>query len=246
MQRIKKHKHKLINDDALEVLPTFQSKSIDLILCDPPYGTTACKWDSVIPLVPMWKQLNRIIRSNRAVVLFGAEPFSSALRMANIDNYKYDWIWHKGVASNSQNCKHQPLKIVELISVFSSKTHLYKPQGMSPCSIMRSNKNRDKGVGHTKGCVERRKSFIQKKTGYPKNILKFKPHNQKKLHQTQKPVALIKYLIETYSNEGDTVLDFAMGSGTTGVACNLTNRNFIGIEKDTVERHFETAKKRIL
>jgi site-specific DNA-methyltransferase (adenine-specific) len=232
----------LIQGDCLEKMKDIADGSVDAVLADPPYGTTACKWDSVIPFEPMWEQLNRIIKSNGAIVLFGSEPFSSALRMSNIKNYKYDWVWDKKVASNSQLCKYQPLKVTELIHIFSKKTHLYYPQGLKKCDILRSNKNRSKGVGHL-GSEKKRKTFKQTKTNYPKNILKFKPHNLQRLHPTQKPVALMEYLIKTYTNENGTVLDFTMGSGTTGVAAKKLNRNFIGIELD--KEYFEIAKRRI-
>ena len=233
---------KLYNGDCLEVMKTIPDKSIDAIITDPPYGTTACKWDSVIDFDLMWEQLNRIIKDNGAIVLFGSEPFSSALRMSNIKDYKYDWIWNKKVASNSQLCKYQPLKINELIHIFSKNTHNYYPQGLRSCNIIRSNKNRSKGVGHI-GSEKLRETFKQTKTGYPKNIIEFKPNNQNKQHPTQKPTALMEYLIKTYTNEQETVLDFTMGSGTTGVACCNTNRDFIGIELD--KDYFKIAEQRI-
>jgi DNA modification methylase len=233
----------LMKGDCLEKMKEIPDNSVDMVLTDPPYGTTACKWDSVIPFDKMWAELKRIVKSEKsAIVLFGAEPFSSALRMSNIKEFRYDWIWNKKVASNSQLVKHQPLKTIEDIIVFSSGTHYYFPQGTTDCFVVRSNKNRSKGVGHI-GSEKLRKEFIQTKTGYPRNILEFKPFNIGKLHPTQKPVPLLEYLIKTYTMEGETVLDFTMGSGSTGVACKNLNRNFIGIERD--DNYFEIAKNRI-
>jgi site-specific DNA-methyltransferase (adenine-specific) len=232
----------LIKGECLEVMKSIPDASIDAIITDPPYGTTACKWDNVIPFDLMWEQLNRIIKPNGAIVLFGSEPFSSALRMSNIKNYKYDWVWNKKVASNSQLCKYQPLKITELVHIFSKKTHNYYPQGLKDCDIIKSNKNRSKGVGHI-GSEKLRDTFKQTKTGYPKNIIEFKPNNINKQHPTQKPVALMEYLIKTYTNENETILDFTMGSGSTGVACVNTKRNFIGIELD--DKYYNIAKQRI-
>ena len=232
----------LYNGDCLEIMKQIKNKSVDAIITDPPYGTTACKWDNVIDFKLMWEQLNRIIKPNGAIVLFGSEPFSSALRISNIRNYKYDWIWNKKVASNSQLCKYQPLKITELIHIFSKKTHNYYPQDLKNCNIIKSNKNRSKGVGHI-GSEKLRDTYIQKKTGYPKNVIEFKPNNINKQHPTQKPIALMEYLIKTYTNESETVLDFTMGSGTTGAAARNLNRNFIGIELD--KNYFNIAKERI-
>lgn len=234
--------NKIYNMDCLEGMKDIPDKSVDMILCDLPYGTTACKWDTVIPFKPLWEQYNRVIKDNGAIVLFGNQPFSSKLINSNINNYKYDWIWNKKVASNSQLCKYQPLKITEYIHIFSKKTHFYFPQDVEDCHIVRSNKNRSGGVGHISS-EKKRTYFIQNKTGYPKNILDFKPNNIHKKHPTQKPVALCEYLIKTYTNEGKTVLDNCMGSGTTAIACINTNRNFIGFELD--KNYYDIANKRI-
>ena len=185
----------------------------------------------------MWLHLNRIIKSNGAIVLFGSEPFSSALRMSNIKNYKYDWVWNKKAFSNQMMAKKQPLRIVENIIVFNSK--IYEPQG-----LIEINKVTKQGSQITDniGGGKRKTSYIQTHTNYPRNILKFskdRPSN----HPTQKPVLLMEYLIKTYTNENATVLDFTMGSGTTGVACKNLNRHFIGIEKD--EKYFKIAEDRI-
>ena len=224
---------KLIQGDCLEEMKNIGSASVDMILTDPPYGTTACKWDSVIPLEPMWEQLKRIIKPNGAIVLFGSEPFSSFLRCSNIKQYKYDWVWQKRPV-NFLNAKKQPLRKTERISVFSGKT--YNPQGLIPCNKVnkRSNSTETNGLHGL--------SNVSKFKNYPTDVLEF--IGERGLHPTQKPVALMEYLIKTYTNEGETVLDFTMGSGTTGVACKNLNREFIGIELD--ETYFNIAKQRII
>jgi DNA modification methylase len=229
--------------DCLEVMKTIPDGSIDAIITDPPYGTTACKWDSVIPFDLMWEQLNRIIKPNGAIVLFGSEPFSSALRMSNIKNYKYDWVWNKKLAGNGQLAKHQPLKIHELIHIFSSKGRAtYFPQktkGKMRKKMGMSMKNNQIATSNST------QQEYENDLYYPKSIQDFSMagHRIGRLHPTQKPVALMEYLIKTYTNEGETVLDFTMGSGTTGVAAKNTNRDFIGIEQD--ENYFEIAEQRI-
>jgi DNA modification methylase len=230
----------LLHGDCLELMKSIPDASIDAIITDPPYGTTACKWDSVIDFTLMWEQLNRIIKPNGAIVLFGSEPFSSALRMSNIKNYKYDWVWVKEQGTGFLNAKKQPLRNNEQISIFYKKQPTYNPQM----------------VGNEKRVVKR-KNIAQTTDNYgfsmqptesvyygrlPNNTIELK-RDKEKLHPTQKPVELMKYLIKTYTNEYETVLDFTMGSGSTGVACRNINRSFIGIEMD--EKYFEIAKKRI-
>jgi len=229
----------LFNDDCLKVLPTIPYKSIDLILTDPPYGTTQCKWDSVIPFEPMWKELKRIIKDNGAITLFGTEPFSSHLRLSNIKWFKYDWYWNKKFINGFLNSKRQPLRCIEVISIFYKNKHNYFP-------IMTKGKMRKKGGLHKSSeCYGEYKSiYTESDTYYPKNYFEFSNANQtKKVHPTQKPINLLEYLIKTYTNENDTVLDFAMGSGSTGVACKNINRDFIGIELD--KNYFNIAKNRI-
>ena len=234
--------------DCLEVMKTIEDNSIDAIITDPPYGTTACKWDSVIPFEAMWAELNRIIKPNGAIVLFGSEPFSSALRMSNIKNYRYDWIWEKNRGSNFALVKYQPMKEHEIISVFSIKTHKYYPikQKRKGKGLERIKGNYNVGkasnitgikqtICTTQGQQLRQPSSIQKFNTTEKGI--------KRQHPTQKPVALMEYLIKTYTNENETVLDFTMGSGSTGVACVNTKRNFIGIEMD--DKYFNIADQRI-
>ncbi len=224
----------LMMGDCLERMKEIPDGSVDMILTDPPYGTTACKWDSIIPLEPMWEQLKRIIKPNGAICLFSAEPFSSYLRMSNIKSYKYDWVWEKSKPTGHLNAKRQPLRKYELVSVFYKKQCNYFPQGIKPANKMVSRTNR----GNYGECS---KTTLQKATGYPRNILKFNSIDG--AHQTQKPVPLLEYLISTYTNKNETVLDFTMGSGSTGVACKNLNRKFIGIELD--ENYFNIAKERI-
>ena len=228
----------LKHGDCLELMKDIPDGSVDLVLTDPPYGTTACKWDSVIPFEPMWEQLNRIIKPNGAICLFGSEPFSSALRMSNIKNYKYDWIWEKEQGVNQFLCKKQPLRKTENVSVFYKKQARYNPQMAKASGYT---------VDRLIGCelFGKPKKIKTKNEGwrYPVNILRYNRELTKRYHPTQKPVELLEYLIKTYSNKNNTVLDFTMGSGSTGVACVNTNRRFIGIELD--DKYFEIAKQRI-
>ena len=242
----------IYNQDCLEAMKDIPDYSIDAIITDPPYGTTACKWDSIIPFGLMWKQLNRIIKPNGAIVLFGSEPFSSALRMSNIKNYKYDWVWEKSMPTGMATCSFMPMKYHEIISVFvnKGKPTFNKILAERNKSGLSRAKYKIQGNSHLSNHVNMGK---QNPTQYnptkvnPKTVLKFKsiPNTPKgsKLHSTQKPVALMEYLIKTYTNENETVLDFTMGSGTTGVACLNTNRKFIGIENN--KEYFESATKRI-
>jgi site-specific DNA-methyltransferase (adenine-specific) len=240
----------LINGNCLEVMKTIPDNSIDAIITDPPYGTTACKWDSVIDFELMWEQLNRIIKPNGAIVLFGSEPFSSALRMSNIKNYKYDWIWSKNKCSNYLHAKRMPLKYHENISVFIKKYGTYNQQ-----KVLRteSSINRLKHKHRISYGDENRSEIFNPNNSYeyeskdkthsaPKSIIIFKK-DKGGFHPTQKPIALMEHLIKTYTNENETVLDFTMGSGSTMVACVNTNRNGIGIEMD--DNYFKIAEQRI-
>jgi site-specific DNA-methyltransferase (adenine-specific) len=248
----------LIKGDCLIEMQKIPSGSIDAIITDPPYGTTACKWDSVIPFDLMWEQLNRIIKPNGAIVLFGSEPFSSALRMSNIKNYKYDWIWHKNMGGGFATAKKIPMKRHEIISVFYKKLPIYNPQFQDYSDSTKKRfkdgemVNRSKQLLNSTNQINNGISFageqgIELSRGkYPESVQFFKNVNNAngvRLHPTQKPVELMEYLIKTYTNEKETVLDFTMGSGTTAVACKHTNRNFIGIEMD--DKYFEIANKRI-
>jgi site-specific DNA-methyltransferase (adenine-specific) len=224
----------LYNGDCLEVLQSIPDGSVDMILCDLPYGTTACKWDTVIPFEPLWVQYKRVIKRNGAIVLFGSQPFTSALVMSNLGDYRYSWVWDKASISNPQLAKYQPLKAHEDIAVFSQVPHAYIPQGTLP--YQRDRKQDSSQLGHCK-----RRAYTQTVTNYPKSIIPISV--ERGLHPTQKPVPLMEYLIRTYTNESEVVLDNTMGSGTTGVACVSTNRDFIGIELD--KGFFDIAKRRI-
>jgi DNA modification methylase len=229
--------------DCLEVMKTIEDNSIDAIIADPPYGTTACKWDSVIDFDLMWEQLNRIIKPNGAIVLFGSEPFSSALRMSNIKRFKYDWIFHKTLPVGHGYAKYRPMSNHEIISIFGKGKTTYNPQFTpreKPRKYTRKNASKSGSSSMTSHDGETRVL----KGKHPTTIQKFNTSIQKgKLHPTQKPTELMEYLIKTYTNEKETVLDFTMGSGSTGVACKQTNRNFIGIEQD--ENYFKIAQERI-
>ena len=233
---------KLYKGDCLEIMKEIPDKSVDMILCDLPYGTTACKWDVIIPLDKLWEQYNRIIKKDRAIVLFGSEPFSSMLRMSNIKDYKYDWIWNKKLAGNGILAKRQPLKIHEIVSVFNSK--IYIPQ-MTKGKMRRKLTNNPliSEINGGDGIKKAKETYND--LYYPISIQEFTLANLRKgrLHPTQKPVELLEYLIKTYTNENEIVLDNCMGSGSTGVACLNTNRRFIGIEKE--DKYFNIAKKRI-
>jgi site-specific DNA-methyltransferase (adenine-specific) len=218
--------------------------SIDAIITDPPYGTTACKWDSVIPFDLMWEQLNRVIKPNGAIVLFGSEPFSSALRMSNINNYRYDLIWNKIRAAGFLNANRMPLKQHENISLFYKKLPTYNPQKYIDKPYDKTKYN---GKHMEENVLGSYVSKSKKNNGerFPKSILEFSQNwsRQQQKHPTQKPVSLMEYLIKTYTNEGETVLDFTMGSGSTMVACQNLNRNGIGIEQDS--KYFKIAQDRV-
>lgn len=241
----------LIKGNCLEKMKDIEDKSIDMILCDLPYGTTACKWDSVIPFEPLWEQYNRIIKDNGAIVLFGCEPFSSQLRMSNIKNYKYDWYWNKVQGTGFSACKKQPLRVIENILIFYKKQPSYNPQMVTREKIIDStNWKQDKRISEnsrfTSTDNSRSRKVYDKK--YPINYIEINRalnecNNTKRKHPTQKPVSLLEYLIKTYTNENETVLDNTMGSGSTGVACVNTKRNFIGIELE--DDYFDIAKNRI-
>jgi len=240
--------------DCLEIMRTMPDASVDAVICDPPYGTTSCAWDTVIPFAPMWEQLKRIIKPNGAIVLFGSQPFTSALIMSNPKMFKYCWIWEKNNSVGFVNAKLKPMNKHEDIVVFSegmtsngNKNNMqYNPQDLQPFNKEVKSGNK-KGKENTYWRPSLKSSngggHIQEFTNYPTTILKISKDAKNTVHPTQKPVALMEYLIKTYTNEGETVLDFTMGSGSTAIACLNTNRNFIGIEKD--EKYFQIAKDRI-
>ena len=233
--------------DCLELMKDIPDGSVDLVLTDPPYGTTACKWDSVIPFEPMWEQLNRIIKPNGAICLFGNEPFTSCLICSNINGFKYRWDWNKKIPSGMGYAKYRPMQQTEDICVFSKggeKTK-YNPQFTKRDKPIKSGGNSIQARVYSGfKCMENGNEY--KKTYDYKNpitLIEFDKVRKGALHPTQKPVPLLEYLIRTYTNEGETVLDFTMGSGSTGVACVNTNRSFIGIELD--ENYFKIAENRI-
>lgn len=231
----------LYNGDCLEVMKNIKDKSVDMILCDLPYGKTACKWDTIIPFEPLWEQYERIIKENGAIVLMAAQPFTSALIMSNIKMFKYCWVWDKKKGGSPLLSKIQPIRVTEDVTVFGKGKLTYNPIMTEREKPKRRGRNTGKVSETTGNSFTEDKIYTHK---YPKNIIEVSNANQRgKVHPTQKPVALMEYLIKTYTNEEDTVLDNCMGSGTTGVACQHLNRNFIGIELD--EGYFNIAKERI-
>lgn len=233
----------LHHGDCLDVLPTLEAGSADMVLADPPYGQTACAWDSVIDLPSMWKELKRVIKPNGAIVLFGSQPFTSALVMSNPDWFKYCWVWDKGRGVGHLVAKYRPMQRTEDIAVFGRGTVVYFPQ-MQKRPRPRILKEHGRS---TLWHGEQNATYEGKVVTHwhPTTVLEFNWSPTKSFHPTQKPVPLLAYLIRTYTNKEDTVLDFCMGSGSTGVACIEEGRSFIGIEKDTKHGYFEIAKKRI-
>ena len=263
---------KLLQGDCLELMKKIPDKSIDMILCDLPYGTTACKWDNIIPFDKLWEQYNRIIKNNCAIVLFGSQPFTSNLIHSNINNFKHEWIWEKQKSANFMSAKYQPLKYHENILVFGNNGKVnYYPQKYNVLEFDEIKQMNDKQLKHLfdtrdydrYGKIDRRKTIndcINPKdshygkisvkirnadngTRYPKSVIKINKSINKNVHSTQKPTELLEYLIKTYSKEDDLVLDNCMGSGSTGIACLNTKRNFVGMELD--ENYFNIAKERI-
>lgn len=229
-------------EDCLKGMKKIPDESIDAIICDLPYGTTACSWDAVLPWNELWESYLRITKKNSPIVLFGAEPFSTELRNSNLKHYKYDWYWVKNNVRGFSFAKYQPMRAVETISVFSKGTPNYYPQGVVPLKKKRISKrpiySEDVYSNKLSG-----KEYTQKLTGYPKNILKFSKDVKGNFHPTQKPVDLLEYLIKTYTRTGEIVLDNCMGSGTTAIACLNTNRNFIGFETNI--EYYEKSLDRI-
>jgi site-specific DNA-methyltransferase (adenine-specific) len=240
----------LYKGDCLEIMKSIPSNSIDMVLTDPPYGTTHCRWDSIIDLNKMWNELKRIIKIDSVICLFGSEPFSSKLRISNSAMFKYDFIWSKKSAGNFATVKYQPLKKHEIISIFYNKSGKYYPQFIKGKPYGRK-KGMRSPTSHRDPTTTANSSVTTVHLGsnnsgyrYPGSILNYPRSNNNSLHPTQKPTPLLSYLIKTYSLENETVLDFTMGSGSTGVACLNNNRKFIGIEKD--DYYFEVSKKRIV
>lgn len=244
--------NKIYNEDCLEGMKRIPDKSVDMILCDLPYGTTACKWDSIIPLEELWSEYKRLIKDNGAIVLTAIEPFASVLRMNDVKNYKHEWIWNKESAGNFIQAKNHPLRVHENVLVFAKNKVKYRPimtdadpKNIRPL-VVKDQKTDFMGKV-SQGVFKAAKNYNPKKR-YPKTIITYNArskecNNVNRVHPTQKPVALFEYLIKTYTNEGETVLDNCMGSGTTAIAAINTNRNFIGFELD--EAYFRLADERI-
>jgi DNA modification methylase len=231
----------LMHGDCLELMASIPDGSVDMILCDLPYGTTSCKWDSVIPFEPLWAHYKRVIKRNGAIVLTASQPFTSALVMSNSKDYKHRWVWDKVKPGSGLNAKFSPLRSVEDVIVFCKESPPYNPQKISK-KHRAEKKNDSNGEAFRGARVER--MHDNNGEGFPKEIITISNADQSgRVHPTQKPVALMEYLIRTYTNEGETVLDNCMGSGTTGVACANTGREFIGIEQGA--KYFAIAKQRI-
>lgn len=234
--------NKIYNEDCLIGMNKIPDKAVDMILCDLPYGTTQCKWDVVIPFDKLWEQYKRVLKDSGAIVLTGAEPFSSFLRLSNLDWYKYDWVWDKVKGTGFLNARKQPMRNHEMVSVFYKKQPTYNPQKTfgHDKKVSRRNANHQ-----TEVYGEMKNDYIYSSSErYPRSIQVFSTDTQKSsLHPTQKPVALFEYLIKTYSNEGDLILDNCMGSGTTAIACVNTKRNYIGFE--TNKEYFDKSVTRI-
>lgn len=232
--------HLIIEGDCIEQMAQLPDASIDLVLTDPPYGTTNAKWDAVIPFEVMWSQLQRVTKPSTAVVLFSAQPFTSALVMSRPQTFKHEWIWRKNSPTGHLNVKRKPLLNHESIVVFGGTTSItYNPQGLRPFQKMKR-----RGVaGQSENYGKYGMDNWQEVTGYPKSVIDFDVERPNGFHPQQKPVELLRYLVRTYSNQGDTVLDFTCGSGSTGVACMLENRSFIGIEREA--NYVEIARQRI-
>ena len=225
--------------DCVEVMRGLDAGSVDAVIADPPYGTTACKWDSVIPFAPMWEQLRRVVKPSAAIVLFASQPFTSALVMSNPKEFRYEWVWDKKLSSGHLNTKYRPLLRHETIAVFAQERPTYSPQ-------MRTGAMRHKEIGGKfSECYGSQRVVININDQYhPTSILEFSNANRRSnVHPTQKPVDILAYLVRTYTNPGETVLDFCFGSGTTGVACIQENRRFIGIEQDPA--YYAIAERRI-
>ncbi len=236
--------------NCLDLLPRVASGSVDMVLCDLPYGTTSCAWDSVLPFAALWEQYNRVLKADGVVVLTATQPFTTTVISSNLKDYRYNWIWVKNGITGFANAKRQPLRNYEDVCVFYRKPGVYNPQG-----LVRINKQVKGGksaggatlqgevIGNGKGALRSGAAYVQEFTGYPRQTLEVAQNSGPKFHPTQKPVALWEYLIRTYTNEGDTVLDNCCGSGTTGVACRNTGRNFIQFELDP--KYCEIARQRL-
>jgi site-specific DNA-methyltransferase (adenine-specific) len=241
--------NKVLQGDCLELMRNIPDKSIDMVLCDLPYGTTACKWDVIIPFEPLWEQYHRIIKDNGAIVLTASQPFTSALVMSNVKNFKYEWIWEKAVGSNFAVAKYQPLKEHENVLIFAKNKTIYNPikeprKGSGSKRLVNGYKSDGTSSDVYGGLQSVRKGKEYDELKYPSSVQYFNNREKSRgLHPTQKPVALFEYLIKTYTNEGDLVLDNCAGSGTTAIACLNTNRNYILMEQE--QKYIDIINKRI-
>lgn len=230
----------LHHGDCLEVMAGLPDASVDMILCDLPYGTTACKWDSVIPFEPLWEQYRRVAKRNAAIVLTASQPFTTALIASNLADFRYCWVWEKQQPTGFLDARRKPMKAHEDVCVFYAATATYNPQGLIAVQVNQSRKNKaGNGAYGAVGADD----YVQKEGNFPRSVLKIDRVTHGQVHPTQKPVALMEYLIRTYTHEGEVVLDNCMGSGTTGVACANTGRRFVGIERD--DKYFAIASERI-
>ena len=232
---------KLLHGDCMELLPQIPDKSVDLILCDLPYGVTSCKWDSVLPFAPLWAEYWRVAKDRSPVVLFAAQPFTTALINSGRRYFRYCWYWKKNNKTGGTFARVQPMRCIEDIAVFYRQAPTYNAQGLKLLDKPIIKKPDKSGFYNIRG-----NSSVQRYTGYPHHLLEFTNEatsGRNRLHPTQKPVALLEYLVKTYTNPGDTVLDNCMGSGSTGVACIRTGRHFVGIEKDP--QYFQVARERL-
>lgn len=231
----------LLQGDCLQVMGDLPDESIDLILCDLPYGVTDCEWDSIIPFDELWAHYNRVLKKDGAAVLFSAQPFTTRLIESNLKSFRYCWYWIKNQPTGFSYARYQPMRKVEDICVFYRQMPTYNPQGLQKVENPKTRKRRKP----THESIFKQGSLMKEYTplfkNYPKNILQF--NTERGLHPTQKPVPLLEYLVKTYTNEGETVLDNCMGSGSAGVACVNTNRRFIGIERNG--HYYEVARRRI-
>lgn len=234
--------NKIYNEECLEGMNKIDDHSIDLIVCDLPYGTTSCSWDEIIPFDKLWQQYKRVIKENGVIALFGAEPFSTMIRMSNLKDYKYDWYWHKNNVTGFTFAKYQPMRAIETVSIFNNGKPVYYPQDLQIMTKnnIRSRKDNGRDAIYKQDSLEG--DYFQKYTNYPNNVLKFE-RDTNTFHPTQKPVRLLEYLIKTYSLPGDLILDNCMGSGTTAIACLNTDRNFIGFEMN--EEYYQKSLQRI-
>ena len=242
---------KIYNEDCLIGMKQIPDASVDCIICDLPYGTTACAWDTIIPFDKLWAEYKRIRKPYAPILLFGSEPFSTMVRMSNLSEFRYDWIWTKSQAADFVHAKNRPMKNYEIISAFcqypmghksqlGDKRMPYNPQGLVPCHKVKNGKNKfGTNIGKRPSQVD---EYVAEFTNYPNAVIHFDQIG-KKLHPTQKPVELLRYLVLTYTNEGDTVLDNCMGSGTTAIACIKERRHFIGFELN--KEYYDKACKRI-